>query len=264
MPKHNKPLGGHNRMQAWKRKAAVTAAILAISFLVAALARPVWYAQAPKERMTVMIVMDVSGSMNEKDIQPSRIEAAQQAARYFIASLPGSINVSLITFANTAKMLVPPTTDKEQILKAIDHLKAIGSTSTAEGIQTALKAVDLIPDDPEHPGDPGQSVIVLLADGESNNSRRTYEAAETAKQMQIPIFAIAYGPERGYEELLKIATISGGQAYSADTLEKLNEVYADIAKLTVYERRKKELAGLFVCIGIFFGIMAAVAFIKRK
>ena len=248
-----------NRTHTWKRHVAVTAAIAAITFLSVALARPVWYAQAPKERMTVMIVMDVSGSMKEKDIEPSRIEAAQQAAKYFITSLPGSINVSLISFATTAKMLVPPTTEKEQILTAIDNLKALGSTYTAEGIQTALNAVDLIPDDPEHPGDRGQTVIVLLADGESSNSQKMYEAAETAKQMQIPIFAIAYGPERGYEELLKIATISGGQVYSADSFEKLNEVYADIAKLTVYERQKKELALLFVCIGILSGIIAALA-----
>jgi len=241
------------------RNIAITAAIAAITFFVIALARPVWYAQMPKERMTVMIVMDVSGSMKEKDIEPSRIEAAQQAAKYFIASLPGSINVSLISFATTAKMLVPPTTEKEQILKAIDNLKALGSTSTAEGIQTALDAVSLIPEDPEHPGDPGQAVIVLLADGESSNSRKMYEKAEAAKQMQVPIFAISYGPERGYEELLKIATISGGQVYSADSFEKLNEVYADIAKLTVYERQKKELAGLFVCIGILFGVIAVVA-----
>jgi len=215
-------------------------------------------------------VMDVSLSMKATDVAPSRLEAAEEAAKGFINELPAGFNVSLISFAATATLLVPPTTDRDMVATAIDNLKLLQSTAIGEGIYCALDSLVLIPPDPDHPNDPAPAVIVLISDGESNQGRDSAQAARDAKTMEIPVFTIAYGTPNGYivdhgqtnpvpvnkEELRTIANISGGKAYSADSLNQLKEVYSGISRSVGYVKQESEITEQFVGYAAIFGVVA--------
>ena len=258
------------KRKAWKRHIAVVAAIASLASLTLAWATPNGYVDVPKDRATVFLVVDVSLSMQATDVAPSRLEAAEEAAKGFINELPPGFNVSLISFAATAAMLVPPTTDRDMVAAAIDNLKLLQSTAIGEGIYCALDSLVLIPPDPNHPNDPAPAVIVLISDGESNQGRDSAQAAADSKKMQIPIFTIAYGTANGYimdhgqknpvpvnkEELRNIANISGGKAYSADSLSQLKEVYSGISRSVGYVKQESEITEQFVGYAAIFGVIA--------
>jgi len=249
------------RRRAWKRHVAVIAAVLSLASVTLAWAQPNGYVNVPRERATIFLVMDVSLSMEATDVAPSRLKASQEAATNFVDDLPAGFNVSLVSFAATATLLVPPTTDHGAVTAAIANLQLAPSTAMGEGIYGALNATVLIPPDPKHPNDPAPAVMVLLSDGESNTGRPSADAAQRSKDMGIPVFTIAYGTKNGYiiddqgnknsvgvdaAELRRIADISGGRAYTADSLSQLNEVYSGISRSIGYEQQKQEITEQFV------------------
>jgi len=258
------------KRRAWKRHVAVIAAIGTLASLTLAWATPNGYVDVPKDRATVFVVMDVSKSMAATDVAPNRLAAAQDAAKQFVNELPTGFNVAVISFAATATLLVPPTTDRGAADTAIDNFKMNASTAIGEGIYSALDALVLIPPDPKHPNDPAPAVIVLLSDGEQNTGRDWKTAAQQSKDEGIPIFTIAYGTPNGYiidqgqrnpvpvnkDELRSIATISGGKAYSADSLSQLKDVYSGISRSIGYVQEKTEITERFVGYAVGLGVIA--------
>ncbi|MCL2736836.1 MAG: VWA domain-containing protein [Propionibacteriaceae bacterium] len=261
------------KRKAWKRHVAVVAAVATIASLTLAWAMPNGYVNVPKDRATVFLVMDVSLSMQAQDVSPTRLAAAQEAAKEFISELPAGFNVSLISFAGTATLLVPPTTDRGQVNTAIDGLKLLQSTAIGDAIYSALDALALIPPDPNHPNDPAPAAIVLISDGESNTGRSSSAAAQQAKSLQIPIFTIAFGTPNGYimdrgqrnpvpvnkDELRTIANLSGGKAYSADSLNQLRDVYNGISRSVGYVKQETEITEQFVGYATILGAIALIA-----
>ncbi|MCL2470442.1 MAG: VWA domain-containing protein [Propionibacteriaceae bacterium] len=261
------------KRKAWKRHVAVVAAIATLASLTLAWATPNGYTNVPKDRATIFLVMDVSLSMEATDVQPTRIAAAEQAAKEFVSELPAGFNVALISFAGTASLLVPPTTDRGQVDAAIDGLQLLQSTAIGEGIYSALDALALIPPDPNHPNDPAPAAIVLISDGVSNTGRSSSDAALQSKSLQIPIFTIAYGTPNGYivdqgqrnpvpvdkDELRTIAQLSGGKAYSADSLGQLRDVYSGISRTVGYDKEKTEITEQFVGYATVLGVIALLA-----
>ena len=259
------------KRRAWKRHVAVIAAVASLASLTIAWAAPAGYVNVPRDRATVFLVIDISLSMRATDVPPDRLKAAQTAAKEFINDIPDGFNVSLISFAAAATMLVPPTPNRPQVETAIDSLTLRQSTAIGEGIYSALDGLSLIPDDPFHPNDPAPAVIVLLSDGESNTGRSSTSAAQDAKALEVPIFTIAFGTANGYiiddrgasnpvpvnkEELRNIAAISGGKAYSADSLGQLREVYSGISRTIGYEKEETEITERFVGFAVVFGVIA--------
>ncbi|MDR0284912.1 MAG: VWA domain-containing protein [Propionibacteriaceae bacterium] len=259
------------KRRAWKRHVAVVAAVATLASLTLAWAMPNGYVNVPKDRATVFLVIDVSLSMQAEDVAPNRLAAAQDAAKGFVDELPAGFNVSLIAFAATPAVLVPPTSDRNQVNAAIGSLTLRQSTNIGGAVDAALDAVALIPPDPDHPNDPAPVAVVLLSDGESNvNKGGSVTAAQRAKSMSIPVFTIAYGTPNGYiisdgqrnsvpvnkEELRKVADLSGGKAYSADSLGQLKEVYSGISRSIGYQREETEITERFVGYGVAFGIIA--------
>jgi len=95
---------------------------LGLLLLCVSLARPQTVLMTPVRDATVMLVMDTSGSMRAKDLQPSRIEVAQKAAQQFIEDKPRRLRLGLVTVAGTAALAQAPTEDRDVLLKAIDYL----------------------------------------------------------------------------------------------------------------------------------------------
>ncbi|MDR0783908.1 MAG: VWA domain-containing protein, partial [Propionibacteriaceae bacterium] len=182
----------------------------------------------PLEIGTVIVVMDVSLSMEAKDLPQSRFEATQAAAKQFAESLPAEVKVGLVIYAAMATVVVEPTVDRMAFASAIDGLHLAQSTAIGDAIYTALEVID-------DSGETGPAAIVLIGDGESNIGRGSLDAAKQAGQAGVPIYTIAVGTSAGAifddrespipvpvnrVELLDIARASGGQSYAAESSDQ--------------------------------------------
>ncbi len=263
------------KQQSWKRHIAVGAAVLSLAALNVAFAKPSDQVDVPRDRATIVLTLDVSRSMIAEDVQPNRLDAAKIAAKDFLVMLPARFNVALVAFAGSASVVVAPSTDRGLVSRAIDNLQVAPSTAIGEGIYSSLDAMALAPPDPDHPEDPAPGAIVLLSDGFTNIGRSSATAAQAAKAQKIPIYTIAYGTEDGYvmdqgrrepvpvnhEELQRVADISGGKKFSADSSGKLKEVYASIAQTIGYVKVEQEVTEYYAGWALGFAVLASVAVI---
>ncbi len=260
----------------WVRHVAVGLSILSLLTLTLAFAKPKDQVSVPRERATVVVTIDVSLSMEATDVQPTRLEAAKAAASQFVTSLPPKFNVSLVSFAGTAPPLVPPALDRGAVTAAIDALQPQPSTAIGEGIYTSLAALSQVPPDPTDPNADVPARIVLLSDGKTQVGRPSDQAARAARDQNVPIYTIAYGTEDGYievnnrrepvpvdrVELQRVAKISGGQAYTAESAGQLKEVYSDIGSSVGKEKVDKEVTSRYAGFGLAFAILAALGMIS--
>ncbi len=261
---------------AWKRHLSVLLSLLSLSSLIVAYAMPKDYANQPRERATVVVVLDVSISMKAEDIDPNRWEAAKKSAKEFITSLPAGFNVAVVSFAGTAELVVPPTIDKPAAARAIDALELAPSTAIGEGIYAALASLALVPPDPDNPDEVAPAAIVLLSDGSTNMGRSSHNAAKEAKNADVPIYTIAYGTASGYVfeqkkrhrvpvdhgEMYDIAAVSGGKKFSAESASQLSEVYQAIQRSVGYEKVYVEVTDRYAGYALLFAILAALGVIS--
>ncbi|MFT4164042.1 MAG: VWA domain-containing protein [Microlunatus sp.] len=264
------------RDRAWVRHVAVGLSILSLLTLTLAFAKPKDQVSVPRERATIVVTIDVSLSMEATDVEPTRLEAAKTAASQFVTSLPPKFNVSLVSFAGTATTLVPPTLDRGAVTAAIQALEPQPSTAIGEGIYTSLAALSQVPPDPTDPNADVPGRIVLLSDGKTQVGRPSDQAAGAARDQNVPIYTIAYGTEDGYIEvnnrrepvpvdrieLQRVAKISGGQAYTAESAGELKEVYKDIGSSVGKEKVDKEVTSRYAGIGLAFAILASLGMIS--
>ena len=216
------------RMPAWRRHVPPALYLGAMAALVLALARPSMTVAVPRDEATIILTMDVSGSMMATDVAPTRLAAAQKAASDFIDQLPASFKVGLVSFSTAPRVLVPPTTDRTQLHAALDDLGARGGTSLGDAIATSLEAAGLDPTaaaagapepaasgepsasggpsatpEPSASGTPGMTeapvvATVLLSDGaNSTGELEPLPAAEMAAALNVPVYTIALGTADG-------------------------------------------------------------------
>jgi Ca-activated chloride channel family protein len=261
------------KQQAWKRHIAVVGAVLSLAALNIAYAQPKGQVEVPRDRATVVLTIDVSRSMIAEDVAPNRLDAAKAAAKDFLNLLPRGFNVALVSFAATAAVVVPPTTDRGLVAAAIDNLQVAPSTAIGEGIMAALDAMAQAPPDPDHPDEPPPGAIVLLSDGYTNIGISSAKAAQQAKELDFPIYTIAYGTPGGYveskgrqepvpvdhAELENIARVSGGEKFSAGTSSELRRVYESIANTVGYVKVDEEVTEQYAGYALAFAVLAALA-----
>ena len=261
----------------WRRHAAALAFVLAIVSLVVAFARPTHEGKVPRERATIIMAIDVSLSMEATDVSPSRISAAQQAAKAFLSSVPDKVNVGLVSFAGNASLVVAPTTDRDRLRIAIDSLKLGESTAIGEAIFTALDAIDQFGKETANSStnsEPVPASIVLMSDGETEAGRPNEVAAAAAKQAKVPVSTIAFGTPYGEvtvpespvpvnvavngEALKQIADDTGGHYYAAATEAQLAQVYQDIGSSIGYDTKQLEITEWFIGFALI-ALLAAAA-----
>jgi len=188
----------------WRRR--IPAALLALGLAVLAVgaARPQATVPVASSSATIMLTVDVSGSMCSTDVKPNRITAAERAASAFIKSEAGGPHIGLVAFAATAVVLVPPTTDTQQLLSAIGGLTTSFGTAIGEGILTSLDAIAQV--DPSVPptgatvsrdrnAGYADDVIVVLTDGSNNRGVDPQTAAKEAADRGVRVFTIGYGTD---------------------------------------------------------------------
>ena len=187
----------------WRRR--IPAALLALGLAVLAVgaARPQATVPVASSSATIMLALDVSGSMCSTDVKPNRITAAEQAASAFIKSQTGGPRIGLVAFASTAVVLVPPTADTKQLLSALGGLTTSFGTAIGEGIVTSLDAIAQVDSSVAPTGatasrDRGgyaDDVIVVLTDGSNNRGIDPQTAAKEAAGRGVRVFTIGYGTD---------------------------------------------------------------------
>ncbi len=136
----------------WARHLPAALALLALAALLIALGRPERTVAAEQRQATVVMVTDLSGSMNAKDVQPDRLTAAKVAAHALADKLPRDFRLGLVGFGTAASQLVEPTTDKARVKVAIDSLKFAGKTAMGDGLALGLDAARAPRDRSRTPG----------------------------------------------------------------------------------------------------------------
>jgi Ca-activated chloride channel family protein len=201
--------------------------LLALGAMIAAMARPTAIVLLPTQQQTIILAMDVSGSMRAKDVQPNRLVAAQEAAKAFVADLPGSVRVGVVSFAGTAAVVQQPTHSREDVVAAIDRFQLQRGTAIGSGIIVALATI--FPDaginvseliygrdggpkpapipppakDPKQdfkpvpPGSYPSAAIILLTDGQRTAGPDSMEAAKMAADRGVRVFTVGVGTPTG-------------------------------------------------------------------
>ncbi|WP_423203439.1 VWA domain-containing protein [Mycobacterium alsense] len=267
------------------RHLPIAVALLSLLLLTVALATPTHDMRIPRNRACIVLVIDMSNSMRATDVEPNRLKAAEQAATQFATQLTPGINLGLVGFAGIPYLLVPPTPQHQATIDALKKLEFADGTATGEAIFTALHAVGAAA---VTGGDtPPPARIVLLSDGGENKPTNpsdphdgAYTAARLAKDQGVPVSTISFGTPYGTVEyqganipvpvddqtLQEICKITDGQAFHADSLESLEQVYSTLQRQIGYETVKGDASAAWMLLGAVLlagAILAGLALNSR-
>ena len=269
----------------WRRHVPPVLLGLALALLIVAIARPSAVMTLPSQHETVILAMDVSGSMRASDVEPNRLAAAQAAAKGFIADQPDSVRIGIVAFAGTATVAQAPTRNKEDLYAAIDRFQLQRATAIGSAIIVSLAT--LFPDGgydvsafsygaekrkpaanfkPVPPGSYGSAVIILLTDGQRTTGPDSVMSARLAAERGVRIFTVGVGTPEGKvvgfdgwsmhvrldeETLRAIADLTRGEYFYAGNALDLKKIYQTMNSRLVMETKKTE-------IGAFFSAAAAL------
>jgi len=269
----------------WRRHVPPFLLLVGLAALVVAIARPSAVMTLPSQHETVILAMDVSGSMRASDVEPNRLVAAQNAAKAFIADQPDSVRIGIVAFAGTATVAQAPTKNKEDLYAAIDRFQLQRATAIGSAIIVSLAT--LFPDGgydvsaysyqaekrkppanfkPVPPGSYASAVIILLTDGQRTTGPDSVMAARLAAERGVRIFTVGVGTPEGKivgfdgwqmhvrldeETLRAIADLTRGEYFYAGNAPDLKNIYQTMNSRLVMETKKTE-------IGAFFSAAAAL------
>lgn len=276
--------------------------LAALIILLVALARPQAEVNLPRVEGTVMLVFDVSYSMAAADAEPTRLSAAKAAAQEFILSQPETIQIGIVSFSASGFAVQPPTNDANQLVEAVERLQPENGTSLGQGIYVALNAIavnaglppaptpvpssdddrfdqnplDTLPEGPYPP-----SVIVLLTDGENNQSIDPLEAAQAAADREVRVDALGFGTPGGVDlevngfvvhtvldeaALQEITRVGGGTYYNAQNEQDPKVVYDNLTPRLVIKPEKMEVTSVFTgasILALALGAIFSLAWFNR-
>ncbi len=280
----------------WRRHVPPALMLLALTALLIAVARPLAVITLPLAQRTIMLAMDVSGSMRAEDVKPNRLKASQEAAKVFIQSLPRDVRVGIVSFAGTAAVVQAPTHSRDDLIAAIDRFQLQRGTATGSGI--VLSLATLFPDDgieiahitgqrnmpralgdapkkaftPVEPGSYNSAAIIMLTDGQRTTGPDPLEAAKMAAERGVRVYTVGVGTTSGEiigfegwsmrvrldEETLKnVSLLTHGQYFYAGTAQDLMKVYESLSTKLVVERKETEVSALFAALGALLAVVAA-------
>lgn len=262
---------------------------LIILFL--ALGRPQMVIGLPKVDGIVILAFDVSGSMLADDFEPTRLEAAKVVARDFVARQPTTVRVGIVAFSDSGFSTQLPTNDQATLLAAIDRLQPQRGTSLANGIIVSLNTIanvtgqdpiigmndpessSAVPPTPVPVSAENSAVIVLLTDGENNMDPDPLAAAQFAADRGVPIHTIAIGSVEGVDltvngftvhtqmdeaTLQKIAEITDGFYFNAETEEDLRTIYESIEPGFKINKEETEVTAVFAGLSILILLVGGI------
>ncbi len=247
--------------------------LAATALLVIAAARPALATEVANEP-TLVLAFDTSISMEATDVTPSRIVAAQEAAHRFIQVIPAGVRVGLVAFDETARVVIPPTTSKTVLDRAIDRLSLGQGTAIGEAIYTSLDLLESDVLEADRPAD-GQAAggsIVLMSDGDTTVGRPEEDAAREAQRRGVKVSTVAFGTDHGSvvvnfvpvpvpvdrEALRDIAQTTGGQVFEADSAEEIVSVFEDIGEGVGTRTEPREITDGLALAALVTAALAAI------
>lgn len=281
----------------WRRHVPPALFLLAITALLLAAARPLAVIMLPTQQETIMLAMDVSGSMRAADVLPNRLEASQAAAKAFLAELPRNVKVGIVAFAGSAQVAQIPTHNREDLVSAIDRFQLQRGTAIGNGI--VLSLATLFPDagidignmtygrqrgvsldqsatakefTPVAAGSYGSAAIILLTDGQRTTGIDSMDAAKLAADRGVRIYTVGVGTVNGEtigfegwsmhvrldEETLKaVALRTQGEYFHAATAEDLKKVYQTLSSRLSVEKKETEVSALLALLAAVFMLAGA-------
>jgi Ca-activated chloride channel family protein len=259
--------------------------------VIFALARPVATMVFPLQQGTVILAIDVSGSMSDKDMAPSRLEAAKSAAMAFVEKQPWNIRIGIVSFSTNAALIQTPTTNKDNLFTAINYLKPQTSTAIGDAILASLDAIfegqDIISQTafsnnqaattilgtkPDSPKTYLPDIIILLSDGQSNMGAHPLTVLQRAVDAGVRIYTVGVGRVRmssqgkGYsspdeldEETLKqISKKTDGEYFRAQNANQLTNIYKSIGTQLILQAQRTELTPVLTGFAVLLVITAAI------
>ncbi len=213
----------------WRRRIPVILFISALLLLGFGTGRPQAKVPVPENATSILLAIDVSGSMCSTDVKPNRLTVAQEAARQFVMTQPAETRIGIVAFSGVSGLLVEPTTDKQQLVAAIDTLKTARGTAIGRAILTAIDAIAEKNPDVEPTGvdlgTPGGAVpgggyepdtIVVLTDGANTQGVTPITAAEQAAARRIRVFTIGFGTTQPSQMVCTPDQVSGDAGLRGD------------------------------------------------
>lgn len=195
----------------WRRHAPFALYLLSLAGLLTAAARPQANIPVPTKRASIILTLDVSLSMCSSDVPPNRLTVAEEVARRFIKNQPGDTRIGLVVFGGLAQLVVPPTTNRDELLTAIGSLRAAGGTAIGSALLRAVDAIAEVNPRVTRSGvDPGTTpdgsaapalsgyepdIIVLLTDGATTQGVDPLVAARQAADRRVRIYTVGFGTE---------------------------------------------------------------------
>jgi Ca-activated chloride channel homolog len=262
----------------WRRHVPMLAFALALALVLVAAARPQTTVAVPVEHASILLMTDVSGSMEAQDVRPSRLVAARRAATTFVDGVPKQVNVGVMAFNQTATILQSPTTDRVAVKSALQRMKSSGGTATGNAVRAAVRILTATPGDG---GKAPPAAIVLLSDGKSTSGVAPLTAAQEAGRRHIPIYTVALGtatgtitvPRKGGgtetrqvppdpATLRQMAAASNGQAYQAADEQRLSQVYERLGSQLGRKNEPRQISSLFAAAALAF-VLAGAALTLR-
>jgi len=280
----------------WRRHVPPALMLLALTALLFATARPMATITLPLAQRTIMLAMDVSGSMRAEDVKPNRLVASQEAAKAFVTALPRDVKVGVVSFAGTAAVVQAPTTSREDIIAAIDRFQLQRGTATGSGI--VLSLATLFPEDgieiaqitgqrnmpkmlgddkpkkefkPVEPGSYNSAAVIMLTDGQRTTGPDPLDAAKMAAERGVRIYTVGVGTTSGEtigfegwsmrvrldEETLKnISLLTHGEYFYAGSATDLLKVYESLSAKLVVEKKETEVSALFAALGALLAVLS--------
>lgn len=274
----------------FKRHVPSALFLAALAGMLLAGARPAAIVTLPSQHETVILAMDVSGSMKAEDVKPNRLVAAQAAAKAFIGDTPRSTRIGIVAFAGSASLVQAPTSSREQAAAAIEQFQLQHATAVGSGILVSLKAI--FPDAefdpfnmkprlrsaaaggsaPVKPGSYGAAAIILLTDGQTTTGPDPLEAARVAAERGVRVFTVGVGTPEGEiltgegwsirvrldeDALRQIAEATGGEYFYAGTAADLKKVYQALNSKLVMEKQETEVTALFAVAAALVALLSA-------
>jgi len=254
----------------------------AVALLVVASARPVAAIPFPTNQAALVVGIDTSKSMVATDISPSRLEAAKRMARELVANLPRSLRVGLVAFSDYAQVLVAPTTDRREVLEAIDRLQPQQATSIGSAILVGVRALPgreragedllrrqqgLLPTVPPSPPPASElppGALVLFSDGVSNFGVDPAEAVQVARQYRVRVHTVGVGTPTGQVQtvdgqlvfipfdptgLQQVAQMTGGRYFYPPTVEDFRAIGRELGRAVTWQRQRTEVTSLVAALG---------------
>jgi Ca-activated chloride channel family protein len=245
--------------------------LLALTSASVALARPHAEVSVPSDRATVVLVVDVSGSMRADDIKPTRLQAAAHAMSVFASKVPKQVRIGLVSFSSDPNILVMPTTDRSQLQEGIDLLQPEGGTAIGDALFVAVQTVRAaLGDAPRNKDGKVPGAIVLLSDGaQTRGSLTPLQGADKAKDAGIRVYTVALGTNHGTLDqgnfgffggfanrrfpvrpdpatLAAIAKDTDGTTFQAKSATSVDQIYRRLGASVAHHSVSREISSWFV------------------